>query len=546
MVQAAKVVQMMVFTLLVIAVTLVVSNRIPSTLDGPFVPVTIPLDPSIRLSASQDLPQYDPRVVKRVAAIYPEQIFLSLSTPDAMWVSWVTGDSQIGPKVTPLDPSSVASVVVYGTSSGNYTHMAYGKSEVYSQTYPFEGVLNYTSGIIHHVHITGLEPDTQYYYKCGDPFLSAMSTELQFKTLKLPGPSNYPQRIGIVGDLGLTYNSTSTFDHLLLNDPDLWLLLGDLSYANLYITNGTGASDYGKAFGHSTPIHETYQPRWDMWQRMVEPLTSRVPTMVIEGNHELEQQIDNQTFVAYKARFAVPSEESGSGTSMYYSFDAGGIHFVMIGSYVNYNQSGDQYAWLEKDLANVNRSVTPWLIAITHAPWYNSYKAHYREFECMRHQMEDLLYQYGVDVSFNGHVHAYERMNRIYNYNYDPCAPVYITVGDGGNHENLAIPHADEPGHCPQPSATVDSTFLHLSGYCGFNFTSGPASGQFCWDRQPDWSAFRDSSFGHGIIEVVNSTHLLWTWHHNQDAYDQVVGDQVYIVRQPDVCTNKIVDTIQK
>jgi len=114
---------------------------------------------------------------------------------------------------------------------------------------------------------TGLEPDTQYYYKCGDPFLAAMSTELQFKTLKLPGPSNYPQRIGIVGDLGLTYNSTSTFDHLLLNDPDLWLLLGDLSYANLYITNGTGASDYGKAFGHSTPIHETYQPRWDMWQR---------------------------------------------------------------------------------------------------------------------------------------------------------------------------------------------------------------------------------------------------------------------------------------
>jgi hypothetical protein len=66
--------------------------------------------------------------------------------------------------------------------------------------------------------------------------------------------------------------------------------------------------------------------------------------------------------------------------------------------------TGDQYAWLEKDLANVNRSVTPWLIAITHAPWYNSYRAHYREQECMRQQMEDLLYQYGVDVSFNGHV----------------------------------------------------------------------------------------------------------------------------------------------
>jgi hypothetical protein len=48
------------------------------------------MDPSLRLG-SEDLPQYDPRVVKRAAAIFPEQISLALSTPDAMWVSWVTG-----------------------------------------------------------------------------------------------------------------------------------------------------------------------------------------------------------------------------------------------------------------------------------------------------------------------------------------------------------------------------------------------------------------------------------------------------------------------
>ena len=32
------------------------------------------------------------------------------------------------------------------------------------------------------------------------------------------------------------------------------------------------------------------------------------------------------------------------------------------------------------------------------------------------------------------HVHAYERCNRVYNYNVDPCGPISITVGDGGNH----------------------------------------------------------------------------------------------------------------
>ena len=45
-----------------------------------------------------------------------------------------------------------------------------------------------------------------------------------------------------------------------------------------------------------------------------------------------------------------------------------------------------------------------WLIVGWHAPWYTTYKAHYREAECMRVEMEELLYAYGVDVVFTGHV----------------------------------------------------------------------------------------------------------------------------------------------
>lgn len=95
-------------------------------------------------------------------------------------------------------------------------------------------------------------------------------------------------------------------------------------------------------------------------------------------------------------------------------------------------------------------------------------------------------------------VHAYERSNRVNNYNLDPCGPVYVTVGDGGNIERIDIQHADDVGQCPRPQ---DNT-PEYGGLCPFNFTSGPAAGKFCWDRQPDWSAFRESSFGHGILEV--------------------------------------------
>jgi hypothetical protein len=96
-------------------------------------------------------------------------------------------------------------------------------------------------------------------------------------------------------------------------------------------------------------------------------------------------------------------------------------------------------------------------------------------------------------------VHAYERSNRVFNYTLDPCGAVHISVGDGGNREKMATTHADEPGRCPDPLSTSDP---FIGGYCGFNFTSGPAAGRFCWDRQPDYSAYREASFGHGILEV--------------------------------------------
>ena len=40
--------------------------------------------------------------------------------------------------------------------------------------------------------------------------------------------------------------------------------------------------------------------------------------------------------------------------------------------------------------------------------------AHYLENECMRQAMEGLLYTYGVNVIFNGHLHVYERTFPMY------------------------------------------------------------------------------------------------------------------------------------
>lgn len=75
--------------------------------------------------------------------------------------------------------------------------------------------------------------------------------------------------------------------------------------------------------------------------RYMQPLVSEVPLMVVEGNHEIEPQAENQTFVAYSSRFAFPSKESNSCSTFYYSFNAGGIHFIMLGAYISYDRSGE-------------------------------------------------------------------------------------------------------------------------------------------------------------------------------------------------------------
>lgn len=67
----------------------------------------------------------------------------------------IAGEFQIGENIKPLNPDNAASVVEYGKVKEKQTQKAEGYSLIYNQLYPYEGLQNYTSGIIHHVQLTG-------------------------------------------------------------------------------------------------------------------------------------------------------------------------------------------------------------------------------------------------------------------------------------------------------------------------------------------------------------------------------------------------------
>ncbi|GLT42831.1 hypothetical protein SLA2020_168120 [Shorea laevis] len=385
----------------------------------------------------------------------PQQVHITQGdhVGKAMIVSWVTMD----------EPGS--NTVVYWSEGSEDKKTAEGKLT----RYKFH---DYTSGYIHHCNVKNLEFNTKYYYEVG---IGQTVRRFWFITPPEVGP-DVPYTFGLIGDLGQTFDSNVTLTHYELSPHKGQgvLFAGDMSYADDY------------------PNHDNV--RWDTWGRFVERSVAYQPWMWTAGNHEIDYVPylgEDKPFKPFSHRYRVPFRASGSTSPFFYSIKRASAYIIFLSSYTAYGKYTPQNLWLEKELQKVNRSETPWLIVVVHAPWYNSYNYHYMEGESMRVVFESWLVKHKVDVVFAGHVHAYERTERVSNIAYnitngqatpvkDPSAPVYITIGDGGNTEGLA------------------------------NKMTEP---------QPDYSAYREASFGHAIFSIKNRTHAYYAWNRNHDGY---------------------------
>ena len=74
---------------------------------------------------------------------------------------------------------------------------------------------------------------------------------MSFKTLPAVGAPK-GQRIGVFGDLGQTANSSTTIAHLITNNPDIILMVGDFTYAGVSMSNGIFS---GPQRGNNTVWH---------------------------------------------------------------------------------------------------------------------------------------------------------------------------------------------------------------------------------------------------------------------------------------------------
>jgi acid phosphatase type 7 len=294
--------------------------------------------------------------------------YLQRGTPSSTRVRWRTSAPVVGR-------------VQYGQSAGAHTWAA-------EET---------TATTEHAVTLTGLLPDTTYYYSVGTgtTVLAGGDASHFFLTPPVAGTAK-ATRVWVLGDSG-TANANvravrdAYYAFTGTRHTNLWLMLGDNAYPN-----GTDAEYQAAVFD----VFPAMLRKSVLWSTL--------------GNHDGYTADSASQTGPYYDIFSLPrSGEAGglaSGTEAYYSFDYANIHFICLESFeTNRSTSGPMLTWLRNDLANTTQ---PWIVAFFHHPPYSK-GSHDSDTEIelkeMRQNALPILENAGVDLVLSGHSHSYER-----------------------------------------------------------------------------------------------------------------------------------------
>lgn len=314
-------------------------------------------------------------------------VFLSLvgagRLSQVAWESLYTGDR--GPYLQRLTPTEVT--VRWQTQTPGEGRVHYGLAPGRLQHSAADG-----HGREHEVVLSGLQPDTRYFYTIDD------GEPIAFHTPP-PAGAAQPVRFWVIGDSGKPGPGQRAVRDAALN----WMARHPRGDRPLF--------DAGLALGdnaYTSGSNPQYQAAW------FEPYAALLRSFMIwpaYGNHDARRW-------AYFDIFTLPERgEAGglaSGTEHWYAFDVGPVHVVVLDSEASDRAvNGRMLRWLREDLA-ANR--LPWLIAVMHHPPYTD-ASHASDdpgdsggrMRDMRENALPLLEAAGVDLVLSGHSHSYER-----------------------------------------------------------------------------------------------------------------------------------------
>lgn len=264
--------------------------------------------------------------------------YLQAVTPQSIVVNWKT-NTAVAPKVR------------FGTTGSNLSTTTNGTTQTMSDVgYP----ANYH---YHTVKLSGLQPNTKYYYRAVGG--NDSSQVFSFKTLPLPGQAataNGHLRLLIMGDNQI--KAQPRYDSLMvLARRKMQQLYGpDFNEQISMILNLGDQVDVG-TLDHYENVHLA-KSRY---------LSNVLPIQTAIGNHETYGTLQLQAYFDHFVLDSMQYKGIYSGTEEYYAFQAGN---VLIAYMNTENTSTAQLNWVKKvvDTANTDPTVK-WIVTIAHRPY---------------------------------------------------------------------------------------------------------------------------------------------------------------------------------
>lgn len=255
--------------------------------------------------------------------------------------------------------------------------------------------------IVHTVHLTKLEPDTEYLFRIG-----SHKETYKFRTAPKEGPIQF-----IIG--GDADHTTKLFrkmnQTIVKKDPLFCVIGGDIAYA----INRTPFQCSSRAFN-----------RWisflSIWkEQMVTQDGRRIPFLLCAGNHDIAKD-NNELFFTL---FPFPEKR------LYRTCDFGKLLSLILLDTDHFEPiEGPQTRWLNKTLAE--RTDIPFRFAIYHEAAYPSFYPYDGAIpKKIRSSWCPLFDQYQLSAAFENHNHAFKRTYPITNEEIDPNGVIYF--GDG-------------------------------------------------------------------------------------------------------------------
>ena len=263
--------------------------------------------------------------------------------------------------------------VRYGPQFNDLPTVAAGSSQ------PMAGVR------LHRVELSGLQPDTTYYYKIyteGEDLLPY--EQLFFRTAPLTGSAT-PFTFIVLGDYGQNSASQKRLRDQMRRDS-----------FNFILTTGDNAYEDGTYAEFHTNVFLIYQE-----------LFSKTALFPALGNHDYR----TADGAPYLDIFDLPGNAwRRDDLERYYSFDFGNVHIVVLDSNApldgeDYTVNDDMFDWLRSDLS---RTAQPWKIVTLHHSPYSAGLRHGSDLR-MRSMLGPILEAYDVDIVLSGHEHTYQR-----------------------------------------------------------------------------------------------------------------------------------------